>query len=131
MVRVEHEDDFVGGGLVVTAGQEPDDAVGVGVEGSNEDVEIARIIGYARLGSELGLRPFAGLCLEELADRRGNAPHGIVVSPIEHGRDFGKDRSRRRRLGGQGRRRRSRSLQTQQHAEEWDHLRALAVRLPR
>ena len=73
------------GGLLVPAGEQADDAVGVGIEGADEDVEIARVVGHAGFGPVTRGRAFAWLGLEELVDRRGLPPDGVVVAPSSTG----------------------------------------------
>ena len=73
VVGIEHEDDLVRRGLVVAAGEQADDAVGPGIEGADEDVEMC---GRRRPpGPRSGTGPAApslGLaCRNASIDRRG------------------------------------------------------------
>jgi hypothetical protein len=131
VVGVEHEDDLVGGGLIVAARQQPDDAVGVGVEGTDEDVEIAGIVGHPRLRGQRGRRPFAGLGFEEPIDRRGRAPDGVVVPSVQHG-GHGRERGPHRRSGRSRRSGHHRlTLEDQQYPQQRRHLDTSAERLLR
>ena len=118
---VEHHNDLVRRGLLVATGEEADDAVGVGIEGADEDVEVARVVGNPRDGGVTRGRAFAWLGLEEPVDGLGLAPDGVVVGAVEHrrlGRAGGPDTGD---LGGRRVWKRSRrgdlSLYDQQHAE--------------
>jgi hypothetical protein len=73
-------------GLLVAAGQEAHNAIGMGIEGSDEDVEVVGIVGHAGLGSEARGKPLAGPGLEETVNHRRGLPDGIVVPSVENRR---------------------------------------------
>jgi hypothetical protein len=60
-----------------------DDAVGVGIEASDEHVQTLLVIGDSGFSAEPGRRSFTRLGLEELVDYWSGTPDRIGVSPVE------------------------------------------------
>src|SRR3989441_2374540 len=86
VMGVEEQPDLVGGGEVIAAGEDGDDAVRVGVERPDEDVEVARVIRDFRFGRQLRRAALAGPPLLELGDRLRQPPDGVIVAPVDYGR---------------------------------------------
>src|SRR3989449_10483323 len=86
MIRIQEQPDHVGGREVVAPGEHRDDAVGVRIEGADENVQVGRVVGDFRLGRELGRVALAGPPLLKSGNRLGLPPHGIVGAPVNDGR---------------------------------------------
>ena len=98
---------MVGRGLLVPAGEQAHDAVGMGIEGADEDVEIVRVVGHAGLGPEPGWAPSLGLAWRNRSITGADCQTGIVVPSVEHrrgvcqsGADLGCGRGNRLRPDG-------------------------------
>ena len=120
VIGIEHDRHVVRGGLVVPPAEQAHDAVGMGIEGADEDVEVVLVEGDPGLGAALGLRTLARLRLEEPVHRRGAGPDGVGAAAVEDRRFGGAGRADRR--GGLERRgSRHLGLHQQQHTEQRCH----------
>ena len=131
VIGVEHQDDLVGGRLLVAAGEEADDAVGGRVEGADEDVQVVGVVGHPCHRAEAGRSALAGPGLEKSVYGGGRAPDGVLIGAVERrrlGRPRGPHRGRGRERGS---RRRRLCLQSQQQPEPGAHRVTLAGRLRR
>ena len=94
VIRVDEDPDHVGRREGVAPLEEPDDAVGVGIERPHEHVEIRRVVCDLRFGAKTRLLSFGGLPLLEPRYWRGSAPDRVVVLAVDHGRGVRADRGR-------------------------------------
>ena len=74
VIGIEHDRHVVRGGLVVPPAEQAHDAVGMGIEGADEDVEIVLVEGDPGLGAALGLRALARLRLVGTGSPAGRWP---------------------------------------------------------
>ncbi len=95
VVRVDQQGDAVGLRKIVAAPDKPNDAVGMGIEATDEDVQVGAVVGDARLGGEPGRLALGRLPFLEVRDDLGEPPDRVLVASVDDGGLNGQDRPRR------------------------------------
>jgi hypothetical protein len=125
VVGIDHQFDLITADTDVAAGQKLFDAVGMRIEGSHERVEIVVVVGDLGLGADARVRVLKRLKLPEVLDDGGQAPHLVVVLPIDHRRGRRAMRHSGRGVRRRRGRRRTGGLQRQDDSgdgHEWRHV---------
>ena len=97
MVGVDEHADVIGRRQHVAPGEQAFDAIGVGIEGAHEDVQIALVVGDSRFRAEAGRRVLHRVPLAEGRKRLGRPPDVVVVAAVDHRWVGGPQRHRRGR----------------------------------
>ncbi len=82
-VGIDNDLQPVRGRRLIAPRQEPDDALGFGVEGANRHVEGRRVVGDARGGEVAGRRALGRFALHELRDLRRELPGPLVQMSVD------------------------------------------------